>query len=140
MRKFNWGQKMIFFAIIFMLMVIGLVAKMMGHAEQLVDENYYEKGLSYQTEIDAHENQDYIFKYQESLKLITFSSPDADSVILFAMRPSNQALDFSMKLIADGHKTFSYPTDDMDKGPWNIRIQWNSKSKTWIADQKIILP
>lgn len=140
MRKFNWGQKMIFFAIIFMLMVIGLVAKMMGHAEQLVDENYYEKGLSYQTEIDAHENQDYIFKYQDSLKLITFSSPDADSVILFAMRPSNQALDFSMKLIEDGHKTFSYPTDDMDKGPWNIRIQWNSKSKTWIADQKIILP
>ena len=52
MKKLNWGQKMILFAGIFMIMVIGMVSKMMASGETLVEDDYYEKGMNYQKEID----------------------------------------------------------------------------------------
>jgi len=140
MRKFNWGQKMIFFAIIFMLMVVGLVAKMMGHSEQLVDENYYEKGLQYQKELDAHKNLNYHLEFIPQNQQIIFASPDADSVKLIAKRPSNAALDFSMTLVSDGNQNFIFPTDQMAKGLWNIHLEWITKGNHWAADQKINIP
>lgn len=137
MRNFNWGQKMIFFAIIFMLMVVGLVAKMMGHAEQLVDEDYYEKGLHFQQEIDAHKNLNYRLEFHQKNEQIVFSSPGADSVNLIAKRPSNATLDFSLPLVSDANQNFIFPTDQMAKGPWNIHLEWKSKGNFWAADQKI---
>jgi hypothetical protein len=48
--KLNWGHKLVFFTILFMLFIITMVVAISRQKVDLVDTNYYEKGIQYQDE------------------------------------------------------------------------------------------
>ncbi len=50
--KINWGTKLAFFAILFMVFVVSMVVVISRQDMPLVEDDYYEKGLNYQKEID----------------------------------------------------------------------------------------
>jgi hypothetical protein len=56
--KINWGTKLAFFAILFMVFVVSMVVVISRQDMPLVEDDYYEKGLNYQKEIDNNANMD----------------------------------------------------------------------------------
>ena len=51
--KINWGTKLAFFAVLFMGFVVYMVIRISQTDIGLIEEDYYEKGINYQKEIDS---------------------------------------------------------------------------------------
>ena len=139
MKKLNWGQKMILFAGIFMIMVIGMVSKMMASGETLVEDDYYEKGMNYQKEIDEYAAKDYHLFEDAHTKTISMTCEGASSVKLTAKRASDAALDFELNIHPNQNGYFEFPTTALEKGPWMFTWKWRKNDKNWAADQKVII-
>ena len=56
--KINWGHKLVFFMVVFMLFIVVLIYHISRQQVDLVDKNYYEKGI---THISHHGSDHYYF-------------------------------------------------------------------------------
>ena len=97
----------------------------------LVSNNYYEKSLSYQDEIDKQsrtKSLDEQVKINFNGEIIIISVPsdyiskDISGEIFF-YRPSNPKLDFALplQLVAGSQKI---PVERLEKGFWRIKLNW----------------
>jgi hypothetical protein len=131
MKKISWGTGIVIGIIVFIVISITMTVIFMTQDVSLVSDNYYEKSLSYQEEIDKQsrtKSLDEQVKINFNGELITVLVPldyinkDISGEIFF-YRPSNPKLDFALPLqLVEGSQIV--PVERLEKGFWRIKLNW----------------
>lgn len=136
--KINWGHKLVFFNALFMLFVAFLVYKISTQKIDLVDKQYYEKGVKYQEEINKFAAANAV------LHSISFVNGNilfkANVKLLGTMhfyRPNDATLDFEIPFATDEKGAFLFNTNALKKGNWHVRFEWKLHNHLMASSKKI---
>lgn len=149
MKKFNWGWGIFLTCLTFILFISSLVYRASREKIEFVTENYYDKELKFQDQIDHSQNAE---KLSEKIKVsqntnegtISISYPssiDWKSVsgqITF-FKPDNADLDFDVKAMCDENHMQQVNSTKMKRGWWNVKISWASGETPYYFEQKLLL-
>jgi hypothetical protein len=141
----SWGTKIVLGMATFMLFIIAMVVYMfiVHGKDALVEDDYYEKGLSYNQEYNATQN----VLDHDAQPLITIKNSqiivqlkDSASYALKLMRPSAQKEDVALKGNTIGNSNLILIDRKLlAKGMWTFSIQWESNKKTYFFKKDITL-
>lgn len=140
--KINWGTKLAFFAIAFMIFVVSMVITISRQDVPLVEDNYYEKGLKYQQEIDNNQSlgkQVTMHVQGNEVWIINASKQVLRPAKIGYYRPSDPALDQEELLkaeIAIGD-TARWPIPNLQSGKWKVSLHWNWEGKEYELSEDI---
>ena len=113
----------------------------------LVAEDYYDKEIKYQDEIDKIKNanalkEELVINYIASRKVIVLEFPQEHKNVkgdVYLFRPSNAALDkkYLIKQNDMGHHSVSI--GGLDKGLWQIKVSWSHGKVEYQKEKNIII-
>lgn len=113
---------------------------------ELVGKNYYADGQAFQQKINERKQTDALVTKAD----LTFSSNFQQAKIQFPgsinkgvlvfYRPSNAKQDKSLLVSADSTGLALINTPFLVKGPWNVSLTWEKDGKTYIEEQRILIP
>lgn len=146
--KFTWPMGIVLSILLFMGYILSFVYKAMVSPEydhHLVTEDYYQKELNYQNEID---------KQKKSLKLkenITVSTNEKGLVILFPkefdsqkitgvlqlVRLSNEKADVTLPIIVKNHQLI-VENEKLIKGKYKLIIDWEVNGEGYMFKKEIV--
>ncbi len=123
---------------VYMVFVLGMIVFVMFSITvntDLVENDYYQKGLMYQTHINRVEKTaklsqplKYSYNSQDTKYIITapqdIALSEVSGEVLF-FRPSNKKLDKKIPLQFNSNGILEYSTSSMIKGLWRVKIFWN---------------
>ena len=144
--KINWGTKLVFFALLFMIFIIVLVVRIMRTDVPMVEDNYYEKGLNYQEEINNSGHTDTMVQFKvfkddsgfQQLHVLNVSSNDIPNGKLTFYRPSNDKEDAEADVSIPSKKVFQFPLHTLNTGKWTLKFTWTSEGKRYKIVEAII--
>lgn len=145
--KINWGTGIVIGMIAFMTFIMVMVITMMtdnDYDHDMVTEEYYEKELLYQDEIDAEAKTNKlssaIFVEKNDLGwLIHFPKEVTHKAMVGVVelyRPSSEKLDFKLPLeITEG--TMLIPASKLVEGQWKITVHWEMDGEKYIFKKQM---
>ena len=146
MKKISWGTGIVIGIIVFVLITVTMTVIFMTQDVSLVSDNYYEKSLSYQDEIDKQSRTkllDEQVKINFNGEIITISVPsnyiskDISGEIFF-YRPSNPKLDFALPLqLVEGSQIIL--AKRLEKGFWRIKLNWTMDGNGYYNERAITI-
>jgi hypothetical protein len=140
--EMNWGTKLVIGMGLFMGFIITLVVFMIkSDTDDLVDKDYYQKGIEYdkeyarrnQVQQDQAEPEIYV---GDSLKIV-FKKP-ATGTIRF-LHPSNNKNDRTLTIKSGRNNEFILPLSETSKGHWKLILEWKSDEKEYLLDKNILI-
>lgn len=141
----NWGAKLVLGMAVFMSFIIGMVVYMFkNHSnDALVEDDYYEKGISYDKEYDAKSNtlnDGATPKIKQSQSQLIIQLKDAADYQLTLMRPSAKEKDVksSGKTIGD-ENLIIIEAGSLDKGFWSLKLEWRSNGRDYLFTKDITI-
>jgi nitrogen fixation protein FixH len=142
----NWGSKLIFSMLLFMVFIITLGVYMLNSSNELVTEDYYEQDLAFQHKIDAKKTAfeigDKIDFKLDSLKqigiLTVHDSVPIEGKIHF-MKPDDKSKDFKLDIQLDKNYQQIIPVGALPKGNWRITISGEKQTQKFEKELKIFL-
>ena len=146
--KINWGTGIVISIVLFIGFILFFVVKMSTdkkYSHDLVTEEFYQKGMVYQEEIDAEENSNMLSSNIEGKRVpagwqLSFPKEiEASKVkgIVFLYRPSNKQLDFDFPLVISGSNLL-IPDKRLLGGRWNIIIDWEYEGNKYMYKKEIV--
>lgn len=147
MKKFNWGWGIFITCTVFILFISSLVYRASKEKIEFVTENYYDKELKFQDQINDLKNAETL---PENIRLsqndgsIQIAYPSSinwnsiDGQITF-FKPDNSDLDFEVKAVCDENHVQSVNTSKMKRGWWHVKISWTSGVTPYYFEQKILV-
>lgn len=139
----NWGTKIVLGMSAFMLFIIGMVVYMFkANDDSLVEDDYYERGISYDKDYDAKKNVILdqatpiitIHEQQISIKLVASAN-----YRLRLMRPSSAKLDREINGETNQQNEIILSRKDLAKGLWSLKLEWQSGNKNYLFVKDIML-
>lgn len=131
--KFHFGHGVLIGGLLFIAFIIYLVSQMLGQRIDLVDREYYKKGLDYQAVINQKQNQRTAFQLKQvnnQLQLELKEALQATETQIRFYRPSDSRQDTTFKLTLNQQGgTLSLP--DLAKGQWRITLYWQEQGVTY---------
>ena len=143
--KISWGTGILITIIIFMSITVLTGVFLMNQDVQLVTENYYEKDLKYQQQIDklnrtaALEEKVEIIFDGLNVEVIFPSSFTEDKISgeIYFYRPSDKSKDFIIQLTLNSEAGQIIPVTRIDKGFWRIKLSWTSDGIEYYNERAI---
>jgi len=146
--KINWGTGLVIGMVLFIGFIMFFVVQILTDKKydyDLVTEDYYQKELVYQKELDALENSNTLEHNLKSKRTengweITFPEDIeyagvSGTVLLY--RPSSKALDFELPIeLIDS--TLLIPDGKMVGGKWITKVNWSYKGQNYLFKEEII--
>ena len=142
----NFGHKI---AIVYTLFVVFLVSLVTFCVKQkdifLVSRDYYKKEIAYQDEIDKYSNARTlslpvkIVRHGQYLQFDFPNEMDGASGEIHFYRPSNANLDFKVPVRLDAAQAQRVPVNQLVKGQWVIKLEWEKEGTNYLKEEKIIL-
>jgi hypothetical protein len=138
----NWGTKLVIGMGLFMAFIITLVVFMMrSDSDDLVDKDYYQKGIEYdkeyarknQVQQDNAEPEIYV---GDSLKIV-FKKPATGSVRF--LHPSDKKNDRTLNMETSKNNVFVLPLNETSKGHWKLILEWKSEGKEYLLEKNILI-
>ncbi len=146
--KINWGTGIVIAIIAFVSFIMFMVVKMISNKEynhDFVTEQYYQKELNYQKNIDAIKNEKELKvsirteKTVEGLKIYfppNFNVKEIKGTV-FLYRPSNKALDVEIP-ISITNTCLLVPEERLLGGRWNIDVYFTYQNKPYLYQEEIM--
>lgn len=147
--RVNWGIIITVLYSGFVLLVLIMVMFSFTQKVDLVTDNYYEKELRYQEQIDKINRTSQLpeklyFEFDNRIISVRFpNKPDPDNPDNFIhfYRPSNSNYDRIVKIITD---SLNFQKIELDKekfsnGFWRVRINWVSKGTSYYVEKDFFL-
>lgn len=138
--KWNWGTKLVIAMAIFMGFIFVLVYQCTLHDINLVEKDYYPKGIKYQDRLDEIANakplENQIRVYQEIEKIIiAFPEihPDTGSITFF--RPSDTKFDQLYNFSLDSNYRTSFPKNKFIQGKYLVKIYWEKENVGYYVEK-----
>ncbi len=134
--KISWGTGIVIAIVIFMTITLATVVFMMNQDVDLVSDDYYEKGIKYQQQIDLVNRSNKLdepvkMEFNGSIVKITFPESIKNEKIageIFFYRPSDAKKDFKLPLsLTEGNQVI--PVHGLEKGFWRIKLNWDLNNK-----------
>ena len=142
--KWNWGTKLLIAIIIFMSFIFVLVFLTTQNTINLVEKDYYPKGLKYQTRIDEIKKATLVkeqFNVIQKDGLIVLSLPEinADSGSIVFFRPSDQLLDFTSSINPDSLGKIYFSYNNFKKGKYLIKVHWYKNGEGYYIEKRFFV-
>lgn len=145
--KINWGTGLAIgmgLFVIFILQFVIRISTQDKYDNELVTENYYEKEMVFQKQIDGTINakklkHDISGKRTDEGYVLTFPeefNPQKIEGDIALYRPSNKKLDFEEKLTLKGN-TYLIPKERLVSGHWDIIISWEYEGESYYFKERI---
>jgi hypothetical protein len=143
--NFDWGKKIAALYIGFVVLVVGMVIFAMTKNTDLVSDNYYEKEIKYQEQIDKEKRTkelpeqvkiEYLGSYVSVKFPQTYNSKDIKGSILF-YRPSEASRDFRLNIEPDENGEQKILTNKFSKGIWKVQISWKMNGTEYYNESSI---
>lgn len=140
--KMNWGTKLVIGMGLFMAFIITLVVFMMrSDSDDLVDKDYYQKGIEYDKEytqknrVYQDKSEPYIY-VGDSLKII-FKKPAIGSIRF--LHPSDNKNDRTLNMETRENNEFVFPLNEISKGNWKLILEWKSEGREYLFEKNILI-
>lgn len=140
----NWGKKLILALIAFMSFIAFLSARMiLSNNDDLITKDYYEDGINYDKEYNARKAalKDSIvpdFVLNEQALMISF--PCVVSYDLKMKCLANASNDKNYQGITTSTRTILIQKDELEKGEWQLQIDYSVKGKKYFIKKAIVIP
>lgn len=141
--KLNWGHYIAIALGCFMIFILTLLftANDSGHA--MVTEDYYEKELTFQNEIDAEKRANAltekpVLNSQANGMILSF--PDGITPTegeLYLMRNNNELDDVRLPLKLDGNNKMLVPSIKLKNGEYELFLKWKSENKEYLVKKTV---
>lgn len=146
--KINWGTGIVIGMALFISFIMYLVINMLTDTKfdhDLVTEEYYQRELHYQDEIDAEINafsleenisdrrvkDGWIVEFPKNLELSKITGD------LHFYRPSDEQQDFNIPLELTSYQIL-VKGEQLKKGRWNINIHWSYEGTPYLYKNEIV--
>ena len=144
----NWGWKIFIVIVSFLALILFMVFKAVNEDFYLVADNYYEKEIKYQDEIDKIRNARSLSKqisisYILQEESIHFKYPESQVQSISGkvqfFRPSDSRMDkvYDIKPANDGIQRISVKS--LEKGLWQIKVNWSYGSEDYQEEKNIMI-
>jgi hypothetical protein len=139
----NWGKGIVIALTLFIGFISFLVVKIMSQDVDLVSEDYYKQEIDYEARIQKEQNG---LNNAAKIELIDQEAyvvvqlPDSSSltnVVLNLKRPNDKKLDKSFKI--EGTKTFMLPKSSLEKGKYELTIEYTINGEECLMKKVIKL-
>ncbi len=146
-RRINWGTGIVIGIIAFVVISITMTVIFMTQDVSLVSDNYYEKSLSYQNEIDKQSRTNSL---DEQVKInfngdiinilfpVEYLNENISGEIYF-YRPSDSKLDFKMPLDLSEEGNQMILVKDFEKGFWRVKLNWTMDGNGYYNERAITI-
>lgn len=144
--KINWGTGLAIGMALFIGFILYFVVQILADKEQdLVVEDYYERAMMYQDEMEAEENSqtlkvDVVGKRTDEGWLFIFPEdldPSKITGTVSMYRPSNKQLDFEIPIDLSNSELL-VPDNKMIGGRWNTTVTWQYEGEKYMYKEKIV--
>ena len=139
----NWGKGIIVALALFVGFILFLVITLMRQDVDLVSEDYYKQEIDYEARIQKEQNglnstAKIKIVDQKSFVIIQLTDSIAlTNVLVNLKRPNDEKLDKSFNI--EGTKTFMLPKASLEKGKYDLTIEYTMNQKDCLLQQKIII-
>lgn len=131
MKKFSWGTGIVIAIIIFVVVVLAQTIYLMNQKVDLVEEDYYKKGIEYQKDIDVQKKSRELsepirFDFNGQYLIIDFPKELTDEKLsgeILLYRPSDSGLDIKLPVSTDSLSQV-IPVSNLKKGLWRVKLKW----------------
>lgn len=141
----NWGTKIVLGMLTFMMFIVCMVVYMfhIHGRDALIEENYYEKGIHYNSEYDAKQRvieDNARPKITVTATQIIIEIKDSATYHLILMRPVNSDDDVKLKGNTSGTANLILvDKTKMARGMWFLNLQWRASGKDYLFKDNITL-
>ena len=134
--KINWGRALIIFFIIFFIWVFSFVFFAMRQNNDLVTDDYYQKGAKYTDQININQRS---LPYQDSIQISKTANQvqivlskglvsSGDSVFVYFFRSSDKRKDLRLVFKA-AESPFLIASKKLVHGRYQVYLMWNCKNE-----------
>lgn len=145
-KKFSPGTAIVIGLIIFAIFNIIVLIMAFNTEVELVTDNYYDKQIAFQDDIDNLNNANALGEkvsikaYQKSIVItIPIDTGFTPSGTITLFRPSDSAEDKSYALAVDSTGKQVVDLSSMISGYWKVKLNWQSKGVSYQKEEKIVL-
>ncbi len=145
--KISWGSKIIFVYVGFVVFVLVVVLYAFRQDLNLVTDNYYEKELVYQNQIDKEKRAEALTEkpaitFQNKVLGIIFPKVYKNKDILGKIhlyRPANEKKDIILTLQVDSTNSQYVGLTSVEKGLWKVKLDWSYNKIEYFSELTIMV-
>ncbi len=145
--KFSWGTGILIAIIFFCSVMIATGIFLFNQKVDLVTDDYYEKTLVYQNQIDLEEKtkalkKDIIFLVNDESINISLPEDVTGSDIkgeVYFYRPSDKNLDFKISLLTDNNGAMALQKDKLIPGMWKVKVNWSADGEKYYSEKSLLI-
>lgn len=143
--KLDWGNSLVLFFILFLSLAAVFIVFSLRQNNDLVTEDYYERGADYTTEININNRSavyaDSIFFNEDASGYkITVASTLAKRVStfdVFFFRPSDKSMDVKLKL--DASTILSIEQKHLSRGRYKMHLSWEMEGEIYRITKDLMI-
>ena len=145
--EMNWGVGIFLGYGVFLVIVLGTVFFSTTQDVNLVTEDYYEKEIAYQQQIDKMNRtknlpEQIVIKVEPGMIRFTFPEMFKESEIagsLHMYRPSSKKQDVQVPIALDENFEQVFPTGNIAKGLWEINVDWQVNGVEYFNKKRVLI-
>ena len=147
--EINWGMRIAIFYSCFVLVMVSMVVFSLQNKTQLVEDNYYNKDLNYESFRIKRQNATNLktkvaIDFNLEATQLNIKFPDANETytgIVTLYRPSDKHADRSYKIVINNDGIMSIPIkyEVIKKGLWVVQVDWNSRGLEYYIEESIFI-
>lgn len=137
----SWGKGITIVMISFMTFILYMVVTLMSKNTDLESENYYEREMEFDTEINALTNTNQLkekVKVTQDENYFVVQFPDVEninSIEVLMFRPNNEKDDKTFTV--NDSKTLMIPINKLKKGAYKMNIQYKIKDELYMQKENV---
>ncbi len=138
--KFTWGHGIIVALGCFIIFITSLVF-LAGNMGEMVEDNYYEKTIHYQDDIDAAKRANSLHQKPEIIQqangyLIKFHEQPESGEVLF-LRSNDSKEDVKQPLKLNSRKEQLVHALDLKNGDYEVSLRWKRNGQSYLLKKSI---
>jgi len=140
----NWGVKIFLTLSVFIIVAVSTGVYMVSHDhDSLVEDDYYEKGLTFDSEYDHKTNVEQLnaeplVRILDGYIVITFQQ-NGNKGTLDLQRASDSSLDKQVSFSTES-KSYKLPIEGLSSGKWKVLINWEHNNTSFLFEKSIYIP
>ncbi len=146
-KKFHWGWGIVALYAGFVLFILVIVGYASFQRFDLVDKDYYAKGIDYERQIERIKRADALpekpaIRFESGEVVIQFPAtgqPSDYSGTITIFRPSAASLDICSQLSLGSDFTQRIKSDRLVAGMWRIKLAWTVAGLEYYQEKEMVL-
>lgn len=146
-KRFHWGWGIVALYAGFVLFILVIVGYASFQRFDLVDKDYYAKGIDYERQIERIKRaetlvQKPVIRFDNGEVVIQFppvGQPSDYSGAVTIFRPSAASLDFFSQLLLESDFTQRVKSERLVAGMWRIKLAWTVGGVEYYQEKEMML-